>query len=572
MSENMVEFMCESEDLEKACLLFSASKKRTFVVVQISPAVRVSIGEYFGFYRGEDAIGKIASALTVLGADAVVDTAIAFDAVTLMRAKALKQAKENGKGVTMYSSECTKWVEFAKAQYPDIAAEFLPSATSVCAKLSKKYYGKQAGDKKVRVIALEMGNAKKAEAGVDVVLTLQELAELLDASGINVRMMPKMALDMPFGVGSGAGYLAAMSGGDAEALARTFMSEKTQKAFRKFGYSGLYDNKARREASLDLDGKVWSFAVVDSLEEAAAVITDVESGEKAYDYVEVTACAGGQIGFGCDLDSEDGEMTRRLRKLGLQYLDMARAARSADLSSAAELVVKEWTAMCRSGEAAAYDVIDEIVEDYDEEEIIEPAVEEVAEEIVEEVVEEAPVEEVVEEVVEEAPVEEVVEEIVEETVEEVVEETPVEEVVEEVAEEIVEETVDEVIEETPVEEVVEEVTEEIVEEAVEEVIEEAPVEEVVEEAPVEEVVEEVAEEIVEETVEEVVVEEVVEEPAETVSEEEIAAEMSRVEELLMVAVEDLTPAQKAARNIYYRRLSTKDRRKLKRLKNKQRKN
>ena len=97
MSENMVEFMCESEDLEKACLLFSASKKRTFVVVQISPAVRVSIGEYFGFYRGEDAIGKIASALTVLGADAVVDTAIAFDAVTLMRAKALKQAKENGK-------------------------------------------------------------------------------------------------------------------------------------------------------------------------------------------------------------------------------------------------------------------------------------------------------------------------------------------------------------------------------------------------------------------------------------------------------------------------------------------
>ena len=551
MSENMVEFMCESEDLEKACLLFSASKKRTFVVVQISPAVRVSIGEYFGFYRGEDAIGKIASALTVLGADAVVDTAIAFDAVTLMRAKALKQAKENGKGVTMYSSECTKWVEFAKAQYPDIAAEFLPSATSVCAKLAKKYYGKQAGDKKVRVIALEMGNAKKAEAGVDVVLTLQELAELLDASGINVRMMPKMALDMPFGVGSGAGYLAAMSGGDAEALARTFMSEKTQKAFRKFGYSGLYDNKARREASLDLDGKVWSFAVVDSLEEAAAVIMDVESGEKAYDYVEVTACAGGQIGFGCDLDSEDGEMTRRLRKLGLQYLDMARAARSADLSSAAELVVKEWTAMCRSGEAATYDVIDEIVEDYDEEEIIEPAVEEVAEEIVEEVVEEAPVEEVVEEVVEEAPVEEVVEEvteeIVEETVEEVVEEAPVEEVVEE----------------APVEEVVEDVTEEIVEETVEEVIEETPVEEVVEE---------VAEEIVEETVEEVVVGEVVEEPAETVSEEEIAAEMSRVEELLMVAVEDLTPAQKAARNIYYRRLSTKDRRKLKRLKNKQRKN
>lgn len=570
MSENVVEFMCESEDLEKACLLFSASKKRTFVVVQISPAVRVSIGEYFGFYRGEDAVGKLVSALTLLGADAVVDSAIAFDAVTLMRAKALKQAKENGKGVPMYSSECTKWVEFAKAQYSDVAAELLPSATSVSAKLVKKYYGKQVGDKKVRVIALEMGDAKKTEAGVDVVLTLQELAELLDAVAINVRMMPKMALDMPFGVGSGAGYLAAVSGGDAEALARCFTADKTQKAFRKFGYSGLYDNKARREACLTLDGMDWSFAVVDSLEEAAAVIADVDSGEKSYDYVEVTACAGGQIGFGCDFDSEDGMMTKRLRKLGLQYLDMARAARSADVSSAVEFVVKEWTAMCRNGEAAAYDVIDEIVEDYDEEEIVEPAVEEVIEPVVEEViepvVEEIPAVEMVEEVVEETSEEEVVEEIAEE----IVEEAPVEEAV-------VEEIVEEIVEETSVEEVAEETVEEApVEETVEEVVEEAPAEEVIEETPVEEVVEEVAEEapaeeIVEETPTEEVVEEVVEEPV-TVSKEEIEAEMSRVEELLTIAVEDLTPAQKAARNIYYRRLSTKDRRKLKRAKNKQRKN
>ena len=44
------------------------------------------------------------------------------------------------------------------------------------------------------------------------------------------------------------------------------------------------------------------------------------------------------------------------------------------------------------------------------------------------------------------------------------------------------------------------------------------------------------------------------------------------EELLSVAMEDLTPAQKAARNIYYRRLSTKDRHKLKRLKRNQKKN
>ena len=570
MSENIVEFMCESEDLEKACLVLSASKKRNFVAVQISPAVRVSIGEYLGLYRGEDAIGKVVAALTLLGADVVVDSAIAFDAVTLMRVNALKQAKDTGVGLPLFSSECAKWVEFAKAEYPDAAAAFLPSATSVCAKLLKKYYSEQMPDKKIRVIALEMGGAKKKEPGVDVVLTLDELAQLLDASAINVRLMKKEALQAPFGVGSGASYIAAASGGDAEALARCLTTDKKQTALRKFGYSGLYDNKARREACLNLDGMEWNFAVVDSLEEAAAVMTDIQSGEKAYDYVEVTACAGGQIGFGCDLNEEEGEMTRRLRKLGLQYLDFARAARSADSSSAAAAVMKEWNSLCRSGQAVAYDVIDEIVEDYDEE-VIEEIVEDIVEDIVEETIEEA-VEKIVEAIVEENVPDEIAEEIVEDIVEELVDEI-VEEIVEEVVEEIVEEPVEEVVEEIveePVEEVVEEIVEEPVEEVVEEIVEE-PVEEVVEEI-VEEPVEEVIEEIVEEPVEEVV-EEIVEEPVEeVVSKEEIEAEMSRVEELLTVAIEDLTPAQKAARNIYYRRLSTKDRRKLKRAKKNQKKN
>ncbi|MBQ4052748.1 MAG: hypothetical protein IJD33_00230, partial [Clostridia bacterium] len=463
MSENIVEFVCESVDLENACLLFSASKKRNFVAVQISPAVRVSIGEYFGLYRGEDAVGKVVAALTALGADVVVDTAIATDAITLMKYKALTQAKEAGEGLPLFSSECTKWVEFAKNEYPEIAETLLPSATTVCAKMLKKYYGNQMPDKKIRVIALEAGEAKKAEPGVDVVLTMDELAQLLDAVGINVRLMKKEAMEAPFGVGSGASYIAAASGGDAEALARCLVSDKTQNTFRKFAYSGLYDNKARREAMMVLDGAEWNFAVVDSLVEAAAVIADVQSGAKAYDYVEVTACAGGCVGAGCDLTDEEGEMTRRLRKLGLQYLDLSRAARSADCSSAAAALVKGWNALCRSGEAAAYDVIDEIVEDYDEEEV-EEIVEDIVEDVVEEVLEEA-VEEIVEAIAEENVPEEVIEEIVEDVVEELVEE---------IVEEIVEEVVEEIIEEAPVEEVVEEVIEEApVEEVVEEVVEEA---------------------------------------------------------------------------------------------------
>ncbi len=577
--------LCENKALENACKLLEASKKRNFIAVQVSPAARVMISEKFAMHRGEDGIGKLVTALEILGADVVVDTAIASDILTLLRLKEVRKNKEEGKGVAVYSSECSAWVAHAKEKYP--AIEILPTATTVNAKLLKKYYGSMMPDKKIRVIAVEVGEVKKQDPGVDVTLTVNELAQLLDCClGLKVRLLKKSPLETPFGVASGAAYIQAVSGGDAEALARCLTKDKTQLNFRKFEYSGLYGKQDCREVTLVLDGTQWDFAVVDSLAAADELIA---SG-KAYDYVEVTAVAGGQIGKGCDLSSEDGKMTRRLRKLGLKYLDFSRAARSADTSSAAEALLKTWNALCRNGEEAAYDVIDEIVDDPDEP-VIEEPVEEVVEEVsveepVEEVVEEAPVEEPVEEVVEEVPVEEPVEEVVEEVpveepVEEVVEEAPVEEPVEEVVEEVlVEEPVEEVVEEVPVEEpVFEEVAvedepaiEAVVEENVEEpVFEEVAVEDepaieaVVEESAEESVIEEVA---VTEEVEEEVEEEIVQEDFSSVTAEELAEEMKHVEELLDVAEEDLTLAQRLARAHYYRRLSTRERRKLKRARKK----
>ena len=363
--------------IENVKIILSASKKRNFVVAQVSPAVRVAIGEKLGLRRGEDGVGKIVALLSALGVDVVVDEAIAFDVLTLMRAQAIRAAKENGG--TVYSSECSKWVAFAKENYPQIAEGLLPSATSVCAKLLKKYYSKQYPDKKIRVIALEMGEGKKADCGADVVLSLDELAKFVSETGVNVRLMKKQAMETPLGFASGAAYGGYASGGDAEAVARALASDKTPAMIRKFEYCGFYDKKDVREATLELDGEVWNFAVVDSLD---AFQTLMESGVK-YDYVEVSACRGGFVGMGCDLSEEEGERTRRLRKLGLKYLDNARAARSADACSATERVMKEWKALVRSGEADAFDVIDEIVEDIDEEEIVEERVEEVLEEIAE---------------------------------------------------------------------------------------------------------------------------------------------------------------------------------------------
>ena len=49
------------------------------VVVQIAPAVRVAIGEEFGFEPGENTLGKTVAALRRLGFDQVFDTSVGAD-------------------------------------------------------------------------------------------------------------------------------------------------------------------------------------------------------------------------------------------------------------------------------------------------------------------------------------------------------------------------------------------------------------------------------------------------------------------------------------------------------------
>ena len=117
--EKMEEYMnveMEQEQMpetDKASTLFWANKASNFVVVQISPASRVAIGEYFGLSHGEDGIGKVTAVLHELGADAVVDTAIAEDAVAILETKKLLAHKKNGAG-TLFASRCTAFMEMAQ--------------------------------------------------------------------------------------------------------------------------------------------------------------------------------------------------------------------------------------------------------------------------------------------------------------------------------------------------------------------------------------------------------------------------------------------------------------------------
>ena len=168
MNEKMYETEPEGVrdlDIERAWELLLASKKRVRVVVAISPAVRVTVGEAFGLDRGEDAIGKIASALKLLGADYVVDTAIANDVVALSEKAELLSRVESGERLPLIVSRSSAFAAWVRENAPRLADKLsgAPSPALTAGMLLKKYFDGAKDGIVTKVIAVEQTEMAKAE-------------------------------------------------------------------------------------------------------------------------------------------------------------------------------------------------------------------------------------------------------------------------------------------------------------------------------------------------------------------------------------------------------------------------
>ena len=78
------------------------------VVVQVAPAVRVSLGEYFGEKPGTLTIGKIISALRRIGFDQVFDTCFAADFTVVEEGREFLDRYEKGENLPLFTSNLSK--------------------------------------------------------------------------------------------------------------------------------------------------------------------------------------------------------------------------------------------------------------------------------------------------------------------------------------------------------------------------------------------------------------------------------------------------------------------------------
>lgn len=284
-------------------------KKR--VVAQIAPAVRVAIGEEFGIPPGEVTIGKVVAALKKLGFDEVYDTGLGADLTVMEESKEFLERLEKGEKLPLFTSCCPGWVKYAEQKYPELR-EHISSCRSPQQMFAAvvKELSRETGEAKERetfMVSIMPCTAKKYEAArpeftkdgerdVDVVITTQELCIMLKQAGILFNELEPEALDMPFGLASGAGIIFGVTGGVAEAVLRRCYTEKTSNVLKDIAFTGVRGMKGIKEASVNIEGREIRIAVVHGLKNAENLIKAIKSGEKKYDFVEVMACPGGCIG------------------------------------------------------------------------------------------------------------------------------------------------------------------------------------------------------------------------------------------------------------------------------------
>ncbi len=300
------------------------------VVAQIAPAVRVALGEEFGLAPGEVTTGKIAAALRRMGFEQVYDTSLAADLTVTEESQEFLAHWRQGTGMPLFTSCCPAWMRFAEQRYPELLAHI-----STC-RSPQQMLGAvvrettKADERRTVMISVMPCTAKKYEIGrpensvdgrrdVELVLTTQELAMMMQEYGIDFAGLEPEALDMPFGLASGAGVLFGVSGGVAESVLRYLNAGQPLKDLSAAGTRGT---EGIRYAQTEVDGQPVTIAVVHGLKRADELVRAILAGERKVDFVEVMACPGGCVG-GAGQPIPQSDETKRRRGRGIYGVDNA---------------------------------------------------------------------------------------------------------------------------------------------------------------------------------------------------------------------------------------------------------
>lgn len=294
-------------------VLNAIEDKDKFVIAQVAPAVRVSIGEIFGYPAGSIVTEKVPTVLREIGFDKVFDTDFTADLTIIEEGTELLNRLKNGGTLPMLTSCSPGWINYIEQFYPELLDHLstCKSPQQMFGTVAKTYYSEKMNIKPENLIVVSIMpcTAKKFESkrtemftdgvqDVDYVLTTREFGEMIKMQGYDLNELGDQNFDEPFGITTGAGVIFGASGGVMEAALRTVYEVVTGEELENINLTAVRGITGLKEATIsvgDLDVKV---AVTNSLKNAKIILDKIKSGEADYHFVEVMCCPGGCIGGG----------------------------------------------------------------------------------------------------------------------------------------------------------------------------------------------------------------------------------------------------------------------------------
>ena len=283
------------------------------VVVAPAPAVRVTLGEYFGMPIGTNVEGKLITALRRLGFDKVFDVDTAADFTIMEEGTEFLDRLENGGVLPMITSCSPGWIRYCEMHQPDLIPNLssCKSPQQMLGSLVKTYYAEKEGidPKDIVVVSVMPCTAKKYEVQreeqrlpngcmpVDYSITTRELGRMIRRNGLLFDHLPDGEFDEMLGVSTGAATIFGVTGGVMEAALRT-VAVKLAGTGMQVDFHEVRGLDGVKEAGYCLPGHTVRVAVASGLANAKKLLDRVKRGEAHYDFIEIMGCPGGCINGG----------------------------------------------------------------------------------------------------------------------------------------------------------------------------------------------------------------------------------------------------------------------------------
>jgi NADP-reducing hydrogenase subunit HndD len=312
--------------------------KDKYCVAQIAPAVRVAIGEAFGYKEGTNLTGKLYSALRRLGFNAVFDTSFGADLTVMEEASEFINRFVYKKGpLPLITTCCPSWVDFMEKFYPDMIEHFssAKSPHEMVGVLAKTYYADKhkIDAANIYMVSIMPCTSKKYEIArsremfssgqqdVDVSITTRELARMIKQAGIDFNNLPDEEPDHILGDYTGAGVIFGATGGVMEAAVRTAYFFASGENMEDVSFMPVRGLQGVKEAEINIKGTKVKIAVAHGMGNIECVLDRVHEAiakgkDMPYDFIEVMACPGGCVGGG----GQPYGATDRLRVIRAQGL------------------------------------------------------------------------------------------------------------------------------------------------------------------------------------------------------------------------------------------------------------